>query len=69
MIGAGHLAYLTAQFAKKVAGCTVTIFAYEGNEETAKEMGADAFVILSKASIAKHDQKFKAVIITDVLKE
>ena len=32
-------------------------------------MGADAFVILSKGSIAKHDQKFKTVIITDFVKE
>ena len=57
------------QFAKKMAGCTVTNFSYDGNEETAKGMGADAFLVLSKESIAKHDQKFKAVIITDVLKE
>lgn len=52
-----------------MAGCNVTLFDYEGNEELAKEFGADAFIALSKASIEKHNQKFKAVIITDNLKE
>ena len=54
VIGSGHLAYLVTQFAKKVAGCNVTNFSYDGNEESAKAMGADVFVVLSKGSIAKH---------------
>ena len=36
VVGSGHLAYLTTQFAKKQAKCNVTLFAYEGNEELAK---------------------------------
>ena len=46
----------------------MTLFAYEGNEELAKEWGADSFVTLSKDSIGKHVEKFKAVVITDFVK-
>ena len=69
IVGSGHLAYLTNQFAKKVAGCNVTLFDYEENEELAKSIGSDNFVALSKASIGKHVEKFKSVIITDYVKE
>jgi D-arabinose 1-dehydrogenase-like Zn-dependent alcohol dehydrogenase len=54
VVGTGHLAYLTTQFAKKVFKLTVTIFGYEGNEELQKSFGADAFVILSKESLQKY---------------
>lgn len=69
IVGTGHLAYLTTQFAKKVFGFHTTILGYSGSEELAKEWGADAYIALSKEAITKNNEKFKAIVIADVMKE
>ena len=67
VVGTGELAYVVTQYAKKVFGQSVTVFGYEGGEELLKSFGADSFVKLSLDSISKNNEKYQAVIVTDLV--
>jgi D-arabinose 1-dehydrogenase-like Zn-dependent alcohol dehydrogenase len=51
VVGTGSLAYLTTQYGKKAKDLHITIFGYEGDENLAKEWGADRFIALSSQSL------------------
>jgi D-arabinose 1-dehydrogenase-like Zn-dependent alcohol dehydrogenase len=65
VVGTGNLAYLTAQFAKKVFGFHVTVLTLGSTEGVTESFGADAADVLTIASLKKYTQKFDAAVIAE----
>jgi D-arabinose 1-dehydrogenase-like Zn-dependent alcohol dehydrogenase len=67
VLGTNNSAFLTVQFAKKVFNHHVTLLSLNSSEGVAEAFGADAADVYSLQTVKKYEEKFDALIITEVV--